>query len=389
MNQDIDFYQLDALLTDEERMIRDAVRAFVDDRVLPIIKDHYREGTFPTELIPEIAKLGILGAGLSEYGGSGVSPIAYGLIMQELERGDSGVRSFSSVQSALVIYPIYTFGSKAQKERWLPKLIKGEAIGCFGLTEPDFGSNPSGMRTRARREGNAYVLNGSKMWITNAPIADVAVVFARCEEEDTIAGFLVERGMPGFSTKEMVGKLSLRASLTGELFFDDCRIPLENRLPEAKGLRGPLSCLTQARYGISWGAIGAALACFEEALAYTKERKQFDRPIAKFQLIQERLVEMYSAITMAQLLSFRLGQLKAQGKLSPVAVSLAKRNNVAMALDVARTARDLLGANGIMDEYCPMRHMCNLESVFTYEGTHNIHTLVVGQALTGHSAFAE
>jgi len=382
-----DFYQLDTLIGDDERLVRDAVRSFVEQRLVPIVAEHYRQGTFPRHLVGELAERGLLGANLKEYGGAGVSPLAYGLIMQELERGDSGLRSFCSVQSALVIYPIYTFGSAEQRARWLPPLIQGEAIGCFGLTEPDFGSNPSGMRTRARKAGDSFVLNGSKMWITNGSIADVAVVFAR-EDDDRIHGFLVERGTPGFSAPELKGKLSLRASVTSELVFEDCRIPQRNKLPQAKGLKAALMCLNQARFGIAFGAVGAALACFEEALSYAQNRIQFDgKPIAAHQLIQQQLVDMYSEITQAQLLCLRLAQLKQAGTVDPVAISMAKRNNVAMALRTARTAREILGANGIMDEYGAMRHMCNLESVHTYEGTYNIHTLIVGQALTGQAAF--
>ncbi|MCC6746105.1 MAG: acyl-CoA dehydrogenase family protein [Deltaproteobacteria bacterium] len=386
MRPEIDFYGIDELLNEEERLVRDSVRAFVDERVMPIIQKHYRAGTFPKELVPDIARLGLLGSTLKEYGGAGVGPTAYGLINQELERGDSGIRSFVSVQSGLVIYPIYAFGSPEQKERWLPRLIRGEAIGCFGLTEPDFGSNPTGMRTTARRDGSGFILNGTKRWITNGNLADVAVVWAKLD--DQVMGFLVERGAPGFSTVEIEGKLSLRASVTSELIFEDCRIPGDAIFPGVQGMRGPLSCLTQARYGIAWGATGAAMACFEEALSYAKERVQFDRPIAGFQLTQAKLVEMYSDIVQAQLLCLRLGQLKAAGKASPVAVSLAKRNNVAMALRIARVAREILGASGIVDDYAAMRHMCNLESVYTYEGTHDIHTLIVGQALTGIPAFS-
>ena len=386
MRSEIDFLKLDELLGEEERLIRDSVRGFVNERVLPIIGGCYREGRFPRELIAPLAELGVLGPTVEGYGGAGASPLAYGVIMSELERGDSGIRSFCSVQSSLVIYPILTFGSEAQKERWLPKLISGEAIGCFGLTEPDFGSNPSGMRTRARKDGHGYVLEGSKRWITNGTEADVAVVFAK-NDEGKIEGFLVEAGTPGYTAREMEGKLSLRASITGELFFDDCRIPAEARLPGAKGLRSALACLNQARFGIAFGALGAAEACLEEALEYTGSRVQFDRPIAGFQLVQRELVEVYQALVQARLLCHRLAELKTRGDVSPVAISLAKRNNVAMALDAARRCRDLLGANGVVDDYAAMRHACNLEAVKTYEGTHNIHTLIVGQALTGLAAF--
>jgi glutaryl-CoA dehydrogenase len=384
-SSDLDFYEIESLFSEEEKLIRDSVRTFVNDRVLPVIGKHYTEGTFPTDLVPEIAELGLLGSTLTKYGGAGVGPIAYGLINRELERGDSGIRSFVSVQSGLVIYPINAFGNEAQRERWLPKLISGEFIGCFGLTEPDFGSNPSGMRTTAKRDGDSYVLNGAKMWITNSPIADLAVVFARTDEG--VGAFVVEKGTKGFAAPVMKGKLSLRASVTGELTFDDCRIPAENRLPDARGLKAALACLSQARYGIAWGAVGAAMGCFEEALGYAKERVQFDRPIAGYQIQQQKLVEMYSRIVQAQLLAHRMGQLKAAGTLHHVAISVAKRNNVSIARDIARVGREILGANGITDEYACMRHMCNLESVYTYEGTHDIHTLIVGQALTGMPAF--
>lgn len=384
-SSELDFYEIESLFSEEEILIRDSVRTFVNDRVLPIIGEHYRNGTFPRHLVAEIAELGLLGSTQTKYGGAGVGPIAYGLINRELERGDSGIRSFVSVQSGLVIYPISAFGNDAQRERWLPKLISGESIGCFGLTEPDFGSNPSGMRTTAKRDGDSYVLNGAKMWITNATIADLAVVFARTDEG--VGAFVVESGTKGFSAPEMKGKLSLRASITGELILEDCRIPAENRLPDARGLKAALACLSQARYGIAWGAVGAAMACFDEALGYAKERVQFDRPIAGYQIQQQKLVEMYSRIVQAQLLVYRMGQLKAEGRLHHVAISVAKRNNVSIARDIARVGREILGASGITDEYACMRHMCNLESVYTYEGTHDIHTLIIGQALTGIPAF--
>nr|BCX01360.1 MAG: acyl-CoA dehydrogenase [Bacteroidota bacterium] len=383
----VDYYQLDALLSEEERMIRDTVREWISERVVPIIDQYAQEARFPLHLIPEMAQLGILGANLpEEYGCAGLNSVAYGLIMQELERGDSAIRSFASVQGSLVMYPIFRYGSEEQKRYWLPRLARGEAIGCFGLTEPDYGSNPGGMITRARREGNSWVLNGAKMWITNGSIADVAVVWAK-DEEGQIRGFLVEKGTPGFSAPEMKNKWSLRASVTSELIFEDCRIPLENELPHARGLKAPLSCLTQARYGIAWGAIGAAMDCYDVALRYARERIQFDRPIASFQLIQEKLVFMLTEITKAQLLAWRLGRMKDEGTMSHTHVSLAKRNNVAMALEVARTARQILGANGIMGEYPIMRHMMNLESVITYEGTHEIHTLILGEDITGIPAF--
>ncbi len=382
----VDYFDLDELLTDEERLIRDSVRQFVDARVLPIIRDCFNQGRFPTELVPEIARLGLLGASLEGYGCSNVGPVAYGLMLQELERGDSSIRSFVSVQGSLVMYAIHAFGSEEQKEKWLPPMARGEKIGCFGLTEPDYGSNPAGMATRATRDGDQWVLNGSKMWITNGSIADVAVVWAK--QDDVIRGFLVERGDPGFTSSHQEGKWSLRASETSELVFDDCRIPADRRLPGAKGLRGPLSCLNQARYGIAWGAVGAAMACYHEALVYAGSRVQFDKPIASFQLIQEKLVEMLREITKAQLLAYRLGRIKEKRDPRAQQVSLAKMNNVAVALDIARSAREILGANGIMDEYSIGRHMMNLETVKTYEGTHQIHTLILGQDITGIAAFS-
>ncbi|MBW2732947.1 MAG: acyl-CoA dehydrogenase family protein [Deltaproteobacteria bacterium] len=387
MRNELDFLQVEDMIGDEERMIRDSVRAFVKEQALPTLVEHYRRGTFPRSLIQPMAELGLFGPTLADYGGAGVSELAYGLIMQELERGDSGLRSFCSVQSSLVIYPIHRFGSEQQRQRWLPSLIAGEAVGCFGLTEPDFGSNPAGMRTRARRVADGYVLDGTKRWITNGSIADVAVVFAR-NDEGEIQGFVVDTQTPGLTRREMSGKLSLRASATGELIFDECYLPDSALLPKGDGLKAALSCLNQARFGIAFGVVGAALACFDEALDYAKTRVQFGQPIAGFQLVQQELVESYNAIVQAQLLSLRLAELKGRGQASPVAISLAKRNNVAMALDVARRARDILGANGIVDDYGAMRHMCNLESVKTYEGTHNIHTLIVGQALTGIAAFS-
>ena len=381
-----DLYNVDALLSEEERMVRDTVREFVRERVLPIIGEHFEAATFPRSLIPEIAQLGLLGMHIEGYGCAGLSATCYGLACQELEYGDSGLRSFVSVQGSLAMFPISAYGSEEQKQRWLPKMAAGEIIGCFGLTEPDFGSNPSGMATTARRDGDSYVLNGTKMWITNGGIADVAVVWARAEEG--IRGFLVERGAPGFTTSNVEHKLSLRASITSELHFEDCRIPAANMLPGVRGIRGPLSCLDEARFGIAWGANGAARACYEAALDYAKTRIQFDRPIGGFQLVQQKLAIMATELVKGQLLALQLGRLKDQGMLHPVQVSIAKRNNVRTALETAREARSVLGANGITLEYPVSRHMNNLESVFTYEGTDDIHTLIIGQAITGLSAFS-
>ncbi|RMF59150.1 MAG: acyl-CoA dehydrogenase [Calditrichaeota bacterium] len=381
-----DYFNIDDLLTDEEKMIRSSVREWVDENVMPIIEEYYQKAEFPKQLIPQMAELGLLGANLpEEYGCAGVNNVSYGLMMQELERGDSGIRSFASVQGALVMYPIFKYGSEEQKKYWLPKLASGEKIGCFGLTEPDYGSNPGGMITHAVKDGNSYILNGAKMWITNGSIADVAVVWAKLD--GIIRGFLVEAGTPGFSAPEMKNKHSLRASVTSELIFQDCRIPAENILPKSNGLKAPLSCLTQARYGISWGAIGAAMACYDEALNYAKTRIQFDKPIASFQLVQNKLVYMITEITKMQLMSLQLGRLKDQQKMRFTQVSMAKRNNVYHALEIARMARDILGANGITAEYQSMRHMCNLETVKTYEGTHDIHTLIIGHDITGIPAF--
>lgn len=382
----VDFYDIDGLLSEEERLTRDTVRAFVSEHVLPIIEKHNREGTFPRDLIAPMAELGLIGAGVQGYGCAGLGPVAYGLILQELERGDSGIRSFVSVMGSLVMYPIETYGSDEQKETWLPAMGRGEKIGCFGLTEPDHGSNPGGMITRARKIDGGWRIHGSKMWITNGCISDVAVIWAK-DDEGTIRGFLVETDRKGFTSRPVPHKFSLRASVTSELVLEDVEVPDANLLPKAEGLRAPLSCLTQARYGIAWGAMGAAMACYDEALEYAKTRIQFDRPIARFQLVQAKLVDCLTEITKGQLLALQLGRLKEQGKATPFQVSMAKRNNVAQALAIARTCRDLLGASGITDEYQVGRHMCNLESVITYEGTHNIHTLMIGQKITGLGAF--
>lgn len=387
-----DFYNIDSVLSEDERAVRDTVRRFVDERVLPIIGDCYVEGRFPLELVPEIAELGVFGANLpEEYGCAGLNNVAYGLIMQELERGDSGMRSFASVQGALAMYPIFAFGSEEQKRDLLPRMARGDVIGCFGLTEPDFGSNPAGMITRAREQRDgSWVINGTKMWITNGSTAHIAVVWAKTgddDSEESIRGFVVPTDTPGFTAKDQKGKLSLRASDTSELVLQDVRLPATALLPDSGGLRSPLMCLTQARYGIAWGAIGAAMACFEEAVHYSENRVMFGKPIAAFQLQQLRLAEMLTQIVSAQLLALHLGRLKDQGTFTPQQVSLAKRNNVDAATNIAREARRLLGANGILAEYASMRHMANLESVYTYEGTHDIHTLVLGQAVTGISAF--
>ena len=387
-----DFFAIDTQLSDEERAVRDSVRRFVDEKVLPIIGKCYVDGKFPKELIPEMASLGVLGANLpEEYGCAGLNNVAYGLIMQELERGDSGIRSFASVQGALAMYPIYAFGSEVQKKKYLPKMAAGEVIGCFGLTEPDYGSNPSGMITMAREQKDgSWLLNGAKMWITNGSQAHIAVVWAKTNgdpDDKSIRGFIVPTDTKGFTARDQKGKLSLRASDTSELVFDDVRLPAEAILPKSGGLKSPLMCLTQARYGISWGAIGAAMACYEEALSYSKNRVMFDKPIGGFQIQQVRLAEMLTEIVKAQLVSLHLGRLKDAGTMTPQQVSLAKRNNVSIATDIAREARRLLGAVGILAEYSSMRHMANLESVYTYEGTHDVHSLVLGQAVTGLNAF--
>ncbi len=383
----VDFIDFDSQLNDEEILVRQTARQFVDNEILPIIEKHSREGTFPMHLVPQLGELGFFGANLQGYGCAGMCNVSYGLMMQELERGDSGLRSFVSVQGALVMYPIHSFGSEAQKEKWLPLLRDGKAIGCFGLTEPQFGSNPGGMLTRAVKKSDSYVLNGEKMWITNGSLADVAVVWAKCEDEK-VRGFLVEKGAPGFKAWDVHGKWSLRASVTSGLSLTDCRIPAEQLLPGATGLRGPLSCLNQARYGIGWGAIGAAMACYDTALQYAKTRKQFaNKPIASHQLVQEKLAWMITEIVKAQLLALHVGRRKDQGKADPSHISMLKMNNVAIALESARRSRDILGANGIVDDYCIMRHMNNLESVYTYEGTNDIHKLIIGEKITGISAF--
>jgi glutaryl-CoA dehydrogenase len=382
----VDYLLIDSLFNEQELLVRQTARQFVDDKLIPVIRDCFRDARFPSELIPELGQLGFLGANLEGYGCAGMSNVEYGLIMQELERGDSGLRSFVSVQGALVMYPILTYGSEEQKQKWLPRLQSGEAIGCFGLTEPGFGSNPAGMKTTAKRQGDYWVLNGEKTWITNGTPAAVAIVWARTD--DGIRGFLVEKGTPGYTTSDIHGKWSMRASLTSSLALSDCSVPASNMLPGAKGLKGPLACLSQARYGIGWGVIGAAMDCYETARQYSIVRKQFDdRPIASHQLVQEKLAWMITEITKAQLLALHAGRLKDQGKLDPAHISMLKRNNVTIALECARLSRDLLGANGITDEYPIMRHLCNLETVKTYEGTDHIHALVIGERVTGIAAY--
>jgi glutaryl-CoA dehydrogenase len=385
----VDYLLIDSLFNEQELLVRQTARQFVDERVMPVIRDCFRDARFPSEVIPELGRLGFLGANLEGYGCAGMSNVEYGLIMQELERGDSGLRSFVSVQGALVMYPILSYGSEEQKKKWLPKLQSGEAIGCFGLTEPGFGSNPAGMKTTARREGDGWVLNGEKTWITNGTPSHVAIVWARATDDaGAVRGFLVEKGTPGYTTSDIHGKWSMRASVTSSLSLADCRVPASSMLPAAKGLKAPLSCLSQARYGIGWGVIGAAMDCYETARQYSIVRKQFDdRPIASHQLVQEKLAWMITEITKAQLLALHAGRLKDQGKLEPAHISMLKRNNAAMALDSARLSRDLLGANGITDEYPIMRHLCNLETVKTYEGTDHIHALVIGERVTGIAAY--
>jgi glutaryl-CoA dehydrogenase len=392
--RNVDFIEFDNLLTDEERLVRDTARQFIEDNLIPIIEECNRAGRFPRELVKPMGELGFFGASLKGYGCAEMSNVEYGLVMQELERGDSGVRSFVSVQSALVMYPIHAFGSDEQKQTWLPALQSGEKLGCFGLTEPDFGSNPGGMRTRARKSGNEYILNGEKMWITSGSISDVAIVWAKTEESDSpedgsrVRGFLVETDRPGFRSEDIHGKWSLRASVTSSLSLQDVRIPASNLLPKSGGLKSPLMCLNQARYGIAWGALGAAMACYDCALQYSLFRKQFhDQPIASHQLVQEKLAWMINEITKGQLLILQVGRLKDQEKAQHQHISMAKRNNVWMALECARLSRDILGANGVADEYPIFRHMANLESVKTYEGTHDIHTLIIGQSVTGIDAF--
>ena len=382
-----DFYNISELLTEEELMIQKTAYDFVQTEFMPLVGEHYENGTFPLELATKLGELGFLGSALPiEFGGSGVSNVAYGLILHELERGDSGLRSFASVQGSLVMYPIYAYGSEEQKEKWLPSLGKGTKIGCFGLTEPNFGSNPGGMATRCKKDGSDWIINGNKMWITNGTLADVAVVWAR-DEEGIVRGFLLEKGMDGFTSSDIHGKLSLRCSVSSELSMSDVRVPDTARLPNVEGLKGPLGCLTQARYGIAWGMVGAAIDCYNVSLEYAKERKQFSKPIAGYQLTQAKFAEMVTNITKAQLLVYRLGRLKDKGKMNFQQVSLAKRSNCSMARDVAKTAREILGGNGVTIDYSPIRHMANIESVYTYEGTHEMHTLILGQAITGLTAF--
>ena len=382
-----DFYNITDLLTEEELLIQQTAYDFVQTEFMPLINEHYENSTFPMELVPKLGELGFMGSALPETsGGAGVSNVAYGLILHELERGDSGLRSFASVQGALVMYPIHAYGSDEQKTKWLPELGAGNKIGCFGLTEPNFGSNPGGMATRCKRDGDGWIINGNKMWITNGSLADVSVVWAR-DEDGLVRGFLLEKGMEGFTTSDIHGKLSLRASITSELSMANVRVPDSARLPNIEGLKGPLGCLTQARYGIAWGMVGCAIDCYNTALDYAKERKQFSKPIGGYQLIQAKLVEMVTRITEAQLLVYRLGRLKDEGKMTFQQVSMAKRNNCVMARDVARVSREILGANGITEDYSPMRHMANIESVYTYEGTHEMHTLILGQDVTGLAAY--
>ncbi|HJM95859.1 MAG TPA: acyl-CoA dehydrogenase family protein [Candidatus Marinimicrobia bacterium] len=382
-----DFYNITDLLTEEELLIQQTAHDFVQTEFMPLINQHYENATFPMDLVPKLGELGFMGSALpEESGGAGVSNVAYGLILHELERGDSGLRSFASVQGALVMYPIHAYGSDEQKTKWLPELGAGTKIGCFGLTEPNFGSNPGGMVTRCKRDGDDWILNGNKMWITNGSVADVSVVWTR-DEDGIVRGFLLEKGMEGFTSSDIHGKLSLRASVTSELSMANVRVPDSARLPNVEGLKGPLSCLTQARFGIAWGMVGAAVDCYNTAVDYSKERKQFSKPIAGFQLTQAKLAEMVTCLTEAQLLVYRLGRLKDEGKMTFQQVSMAKRNNCSMARDIARTSREILGANGITEDYSPLRHMANIESVYTYEGTHEMHSLILGQEVTGMAAY--
>ena len=382
-----DFYSITDLLTDEELLIQQTANDFVKAEFMPLISEHYENGTFPMELIPKLGELGFMGSSLpEESGGAGVSNVAYGLILHELERGDSGLRSFASVQGSLVMYPIHAYGSDDQKAKWLPGLGAGNLIGCFGLTEPNFGSNPGGMTTRCKRDGDNWIINGNKMWITNGSLADVALVWAK-DEEGIVRGFLLEKGMDGFSSSDIHGKLSLRASVTSELSMDNVRVKDSSRLPNIEGLKGPLSCLTQARYGIAWGMVGAAVDCYNTALNYAKERKQFSKPIAGYQLTQAKLADMVTSLTESQLLVYRLGRLKDEGKMTFQQVSMAKRNNCSMARDIAKLSREILGGNGIVGDYSPIRHMANIESVYTYEGTHEMHSLIIGENITGISAY--
>ena len=385
MAKTVDYFRIDDLLNDEERLVRSTVGRFVDERFLPIVAEHYERGTFPMEIVPELAELGVFGMHLHGYGAAGMSNVMYGLACQELERGDSGLRSFVSVQGSLCMFPINRYGSEEQKQKWLPRMAKGEVIGCFGLTEPEFGSNPAGMATRAHKDGDDWIISGRKRWITNGNVADLAIVWARTEQG--IRGFLVEKGMKGFEAREIHHKLSMRASVTSELILEDVRVPSCNQLPEAQGLKAPLSCLNEARYGIVWGVLGAAIACYQSALDYAKSRVQFDKPIAGYQLTQEKLVNMLTEITKGQLLALQLGRLKDDGKATPTQVSMGKLNNVREALAIAREARSILGANGISLEYPVMRHMNNLETVYTYEGTNEIHMLAIGEEITGQAAF--
>ena len=382
-----DFYNITELLNEEELLIQKAAYEFVQKEFMPLVNEHYEKGTFPLSLAGKLGEMGFMGSSLpEESGGSGVSNVAYGLILHELERGDSGLRSFASVQGALVMYPIHTYGSEEQKSKWLPGLGAGTKIGCFGLTEPNFGSNPGGMATRCKKDGSDWIISGNKMWITNGTLADVALIWAR-DEGGVVRGFLLEKGMDGFTSNDIHGKLSLRASITSELSMSNVRVPDSSRLPNVEGLKGPLSCLTQARYGIAWGMVGAAVDCYNTALEYSKERKQFSKPIAAYQLSQAKFAEMITRITEAQLMVYRLGRLKDEGKMSFQQVSMAKRNNCTMARDIAKTAREILGANGVMEDYSPIRHMANIESVYTYEGTHEMHTLILGQDITGFPAY--